>query len=186
MKENSKNLIVSTALRLFAEEGYANTTIKKIAETAQVAQGLTYNYFKSKEELLLAIFQQGFEQVALSMQAYQGANSPLEAIKKHLDATVELVKQNQAFWKLLHSIRLQNPQFLANSPEILLMQEKITKTLSINFQQLGIEDSPLEARLFFALIDGIVIHYVLNPENYPLDELKNLIMQKYENLPLVR
>jgi hypothetical protein len=54
--------------------------------------------------------------------------------------------------------------------------------LSENFSQLGLPQPQLEAQLFFALIDGVVIHYLLEPDNYPLENLKTLIIQKYANL----
>jgi AcrR family transcriptional regulator len=53
-QERRKQLI-STALKLFAEKGMENTTIKDIAVEAGVAQGLIYHYFRSKEELFYAI-----------------------------------------------------------------------------------------------------------------------------------
>lgn len=55
--ENRRNQLLDLALDLFAERGVENVSIKDLAAEAQVAQGLIYYYFESKEALLLAVFQ---------------------------------------------------------------------------------------------------------------------------------
>ena len=52
--EERKQEIIETALELFSEKGYDNTTIQDIAEKMDVAQGLCYRYFKSKQEIFAA------------------------------------------------------------------------------------------------------------------------------------
>ncbi|MGH2514141.1 MAG: TetR/AcrR family transcriptional regulator [Ktedonobacterales bacterium] len=53
--QERRNQLIEVALRLFAEKGMENTTIKDMAETAGVAQGLLYHYYRSKDDLLWAI-----------------------------------------------------------------------------------------------------------------------------------
>lgn len=55
MKDKKKQ-ILETATKLFAEKGYHSTTMQEIAEFIGVAKGSLYNIFKSKEEILLSIF----------------------------------------------------------------------------------------------------------------------------------
>jgi AcrR family transcriptional regulator len=47
--------IIDAAARLFAEKGFHRTTTHDIALAADVSEGTLYNYFESKDELLLAI-----------------------------------------------------------------------------------------------------------------------------------
>lgn len=47
--------LLDVALRLFAERGFDATTIADISATAGTAHGLVYHYFRSKDELLLAV-----------------------------------------------------------------------------------------------------------------------------------
>lgn len=47
--------ILEAAAVVFAQNGYANTTTRAIAEAADVAEGTLYNYFDSKREILLAV-----------------------------------------------------------------------------------------------------------------------------------
>jgi len=50
-KEKKKLEIVKVACKLFAQQGYYNTTIPDIANELGMSVGNLYNYFKSKEEL---------------------------------------------------------------------------------------------------------------------------------------
>jgi AcrR family transcriptional regulator len=51
----NRERIVQAAFTLLSRQGYENTSIKEIAEEAGVAQGLVHYYFKSKQQLVLAV-----------------------------------------------------------------------------------------------------------------------------------
>jgi AcrR family transcriptional regulator len=53
-KLQTRQLLISTAFRLFAEQGYARTTIAQIAAEADVAKKTFFNHFPTKEDLLFA------------------------------------------------------------------------------------------------------------------------------------
>lgn len=63
--------IVETALEMFSEKGYENTTIQDIAEKMNVSPGLCYRYFKSKTEIFAATSEyyaiQAVEQMKIPM-----------------------------------------------------------------------------------------------------------------------
>jgi len=51
-KEETRRRILEAAFRLFAEQGFENTTIVQITGAADIGKGTFYNYFPSKEALL--------------------------------------------------------------------------------------------------------------------------------------
>lgn len=53
--ERRREQLLEIGLRLFAAQGFANTTIADIARDAGVAHGLVYHYFASKDDLLAEI-----------------------------------------------------------------------------------------------------------------------------------
>jgi TetR/AcrR family fatty acid metabolism transcriptional regulator len=55
---NKRERIISAAARFFGEKGYHNTTTSEIAAAAGVAAGTIYIYVSSKEELLVAVFEE--------------------------------------------------------------------------------------------------------------------------------
>ena len=52
IRADKKQLIIDTALNLFANKGYHASSISMIAKEAKISKGLMYNYFDSKEALL--------------------------------------------------------------------------------------------------------------------------------------
>jgi AcrR family transcriptional regulator len=54
--EQTRELILSTALRLFREQGYGKTTMRAIAAEAGVSVGNAYYYYSSKEHLMQAYY----------------------------------------------------------------------------------------------------------------------------------
>ncbi|GAA5153536.1 hypothetical protein GCM10023321_23920 [Pseudonocardia eucalypti] len=53
-KRQTRQLLVETAFRLFADQGYEQTTVAQIARAADVATKTFFNYFPSKEDVLFA------------------------------------------------------------------------------------------------------------------------------------
>ena len=54
-KEDRPQEITEAAFAVFAEKGYAATTVAEVARRAGVSKGLTYLYFRTKEELFKAV-----------------------------------------------------------------------------------------------------------------------------------
>ena len=92
---NQKDLIVKTALRLFAKNGYSNTPISLIAKTAKVSQGLMYNFFKSKEELGVEATRYWTEMTgALFASApYHDFEDPLDQLIAYIDFRRQLLEE---------------------------------------------------------------------------------------------
>lgn len=53
---NKNKIIISTALRLFVENGFHGTATSKIALESGVANGTLFNYFATKEILIISIY----------------------------------------------------------------------------------------------------------------------------------
>lgn len=66
-KEATRASLVQAGVHLFAENGFAETTLDQIAAAAGVARATFYNYFKSKEDVALAALEAVFDQVQLEV-----------------------------------------------------------------------------------------------------------------------
>jgi len=61
-RNNKDELIRQAAIRVFAREGFHRARMETIAHEAGVAVGTIYNYFESKKDVLLAVFEAEFEE----------------------------------------------------------------------------------------------------------------------------
>jgi AcrR family transcriptional regulator len=74
--DQTKTLILETALEMFQERGYEQTTMRAIAEKANVSLGNAYYYFHSKEFLIQAFYHRTHEQqLAAILPAIQNESS---------------------------------------------------------------------------------------------------------------
>src|SRR6516162_426995 len=55
-KQKTRQTIVEVATRLFADKGYAETTLAQVAEEAEVALSTIFNYFPGKPDIVFAAF----------------------------------------------------------------------------------------------------------------------------------
>ncbi|MFD6415605.1 TetR/AcrR family transcriptional regulator [Streptomyces sp. NPDC060194] len=54
---NTRQRIQDVALELFAEQGYEKTSLREIAERLEVTKAALYYHFKTKEDILISLFQ---------------------------------------------------------------------------------------------------------------------------------
>ncbi|NDV50160.1 TetR/AcrR family transcriptional regulator [Salipiger sp. PrR003] len=76
--QTRKSLIETTALRLFAERGYAEVSIKDIAQECGIVQSAIYRHTNSKEELAIRVFREAYLGFAAKMDAAAEGKMTLE------------------------------------------------------------------------------------------------------------
>jgi AcrR family transcriptional regulator len=88
--EQTRKLILETALQLFTAQGYEATTMRDIATAADCSLGLTYRYFARKEDLVMALYYRYAEQFAAQVERF--APAPIaEQFERAMLAKLELV-----------------------------------------------------------------------------------------------
>ena len=93
IRAESREQILSTARRLFAERGYDGCNVSDIARQAGMSQGNIYWYFASKEELFKAVLVEGFEILgAVMAEAAARPGTGLEKLDSFLERFIVLVK----------------------------------------------------------------------------------------------
>lgn len=177
---NQKEKIVEAAIKLFATQGYGSTTVRQIAARAKVSYTLLYIFYKNKEELLAEIVNRGFEDIRTSMEIYNNKGiSPRKALELHVTKTFEIIREHGEFWRLLHSIRLQNKVLEASIEPFREIIQYITSTLAGIFKKLRYKKPELEAILFLSQIDGLAILYLQDP-SIPIKKLSQQLISRYK------
>jgi len=72
-KQQRRNDIIDAAERLFFSRGYGSTTMDQVADEAELSKGTLYLYFKSKEDLYLAINVRGMK---ILEKMFRGSQQP--------------------------------------------------------------------------------------------------------------
>ena len=91
--EKKKQAIIQAALRLFKDKGFKETSIKSIAEAAEVSPVSIYNYFGSKDNLVALCVNDLFEEI--TQQAEDILNSDLD-FKTKLDHAFALCQEKMS------------------------------------------------------------------------------------------
>lgn len=87
-KENRKEDILEAGLEVFAKKGYYNTTTAHIAEEAGISQPYVFKFFKTKEELFIAVLDRAFERIIQTFKNVESSSEQLVA--KMIEAYEEL------------------------------------------------------------------------------------------------
>ncbi|MDY3268255.1 MAG: TetR/AcrR family transcriptional regulator [Phocaeicola sp.] len=91
--------LVDVARQLFAKKGVEDTTMNDIAQASKKGRRTLYTYFKSKEEIYMAVVESEVEMLSERLEAVASKNiSPekkiLELIITHLETTKTIVYRN--------------------------------------------------------------------------------------------
>ncbi len=160
--------ILESALVLFARFGYERTSVRMIAQEAGTSQGLMYNYFAGKEELLRALFLRGMEDVQQAFASAEETAEPRQRLEQIIRTSFALVQQNMRYWQLFYGVRMQPTVVAGLAEEIQAGADTIRQTFEAHFRELGAANPAIQAALLFALIDGVSQQYTLDPDGYPL------------------
>jgi AcrR family transcriptional regulator len=179
IREQKRALIMNTSLKLFAEEGYHNVSISKIAEKAGISKGLMYNYFESKEALIISIVEGGIEELFNLFDPNHDGYITDEEFENFVRRSSSLIKENTQFWKLYFALFTQPKVYQLIAEKMHDVLSEMLQLLSSFFSRRGIEDPETEAVLFGAMLDGIAYNYVMNPEMFPLENITRKIINRY-------
>ncbi len=179
VREHSRTKILMTALRLFARHGYEQTSIRMIAQEADISQGLLYNYYSGKEALLHALFARSMEDVRQSFAAAHDRTDE-QSLALILRASFAILRDHLDFWRLSYTLRAQ-PALMGMLGDALHdWTAEIVRTLEAHLRVAGYEQPAIEAAILFATIDGVAQHYALAPDTYPLDAVIEALITRYQ------
>lgn len=180
---DKRERILDAAEQVFAESGFFNARVSAIAKSAGVADGTIYLYFKSKDDVLISLFESRMERVNQSMAAVAAAESSPRAkltamVRHHLEMvrdhpqlaeilTIEL-RQSSKFMK-----EYANPRF---GEFLKLMAQEVDKG-----QQTGeFSDAipaAMVARMIFGILDELALAWLLGRgENFDIERAADWVV----------
>jgi len=107
IRAEKKQMIMEAALHLFAKKGFAATSINDIAQSAKISQGLLYNYFTSKEEVLRSIWDRLSDEFVQMIDPNQDGEVTPEEAENFIDKTFEMLITRREEMKLYFQFSFQ-------------------------------------------------------------------------------
>src|SRR3954468_19237727 len=94
---NASGRLTEAAMALFAERGYAKTTVGDIAARAGLTERTFFNHFSDKREVLFAGSEQFVKQVIDAVRAVPKSSPPLDAVLTAYETTNDFFEERRAF-----------------------------------------------------------------------------------------
>jgi AcrR family transcriptional regulator len=104
-REATARAILDAARELFVAEGYQNVSIRKIAERIEYSPAAIYSYFSSKDDIFLALAEEGFRLLRDSADqcacAAEPNTPPLDCIRSAFLNVYAFSKSHPAYYALM-------------------------------------------------------------------------------------
>ncbi len=112
---NARERLLETAIGIFAQKGYAGTSVREIAERAGVSKPVLYYYFKSKEGLFLAILEMAENlQKQLLAEVLKSQGNVLNRLLMLYRRVYAEVEAHRSLYKMIHGLIFGPPQGTPN------------------------------------------------------------------------
>lgn len=174
--------LIDAGVRCLGEGGISNFTIDKICRQAGVSRGLINHHFKSKDELLLCIYDQMTAYLVETESDASAQQHVITLIEKSFDQN-SFEKSNLRAWLAIwgevatHTElrRLHESRYQIYKQKLVDSINELAKAKRINTNATTI------ARQLIALIDGLWLEYCLHSNSFSLDAAKSDCYQFLQN-----
>ena len=171
----TKDKLVDVARQLFAKKGVENTTMNDIALASKKGRRTLYTYFKSKEDIYMAVVESELDMLSDMMKRVAEKNiSPdekmIEMIYTRLDAVKEVVFRNGTlranFFRDIWRVEKVRKRF--DAKEILLFKDVLRE--GVEKGVFRIDDIDMTAELVHYCVKGIEVPYIRGHIGAKLDD----------------
>ena len=173
-KENTRMGIIDAATRLFAEQGYQQTTISEIAKRVGLAEGSIYDHFRGKEDLLLTIpdvwVTKAIDELEVQLLGIEGAFNKL---RKFLWWYIYYIQSEPMTAKVVFLFLKTNPNFIESEvyPNVRTFYAGLIRIFEegIESGEMAEDLDPFIARsIVLGTIEHMVIRWLLKEMKYSL------------------
>jgi AcrR family transcriptional regulator len=149
-KEQRREAIIDAAEKVFFKKGFTSATMDEIADAAELSKGTLYLYYKSKEDLLLAIHLRGDELLLHLFEKATSTGEPtLKLISNLGEAYFDFFRTYPDYFRAFQF--LESPQFHKQASEEMLTvcHERGMRVwkIVIDLMQRGIDEKLFEPDL---------------------------------------
>ncbi|WP_200763035.1 TetR/AcrR family transcriptional regulator [Nitrosophilus alvini] len=158
-KEERREEIINTALRLFSKKGFYNTTMPEIAKELGMSVGNLYNYFHSKEALAKEIIIYTSELLGSELRKINDLDiSSKEKIKKFVEVYFKIAQERPEMIEYFLRVYLSNREVFKEGCEGMICISAFVTEIMIFFEE-GVRKGELRDQDFFSAF-GLFMGYL--------------------------
>ncbi|MEE2667354.1 MAG: TetR/AcrR family transcriptional regulator [Pseudomonadota bacterium] len=175
-KENNRLKIIESGIEIFSKKGISETTVRDIIRNTGLASGTFYNYFKTKEEVLIAaIDDAAYDLAKILEKGRRKASNIEEFIEFQVDPFFEMVSELPELFVIFSTNLNAVDRFTIQTPQITLAIEDLKKDLELAIKNKIIPDVDIDyfSAVFSSTIEAVAIEYVKNNKKTDLEFAKD-------------
>ena len=112
-KINKKELIINAAIKVFALKGFYTANVADVAREAGVADGTIYLYFKSKDDLLISLFETKMEEILKRFSSLLTDNGDaIRKLRQFIHLYFQMIEEDQNLAEVFQVELRQSSKFL--------------------------------------------------------------------------
>lgn len=178
IRKDKRETIMQVALKLFSTETYHATTVSKIASAAGISKGLMYNYFPSKEALLLEILEEATLCVFGDLDQNHDGKLSDDEFEHYVRQSFITLQNNKEYFKLYYSLVLQKDVQKAYEENMKDLSKKIMLLMYDYFNR-NFEDPQTELMMFSSTLKGLnMIILYSDDQTFVNEQLIEKLIQK--------
>jgi TetR/AcrR family fatty acid metabolism transcriptional regulator len=177
VRGDKRERILSSAMRVFASKGFFGAKVSDIADDAGVADGTIYLYFRSKDDLLISLFEEQMEKVhEVLARATVGAGGADAKLRRFIRAYMNLVAENRHAAEVITIELRQSAKFMKEyrNPRFADLLKRLAAIVDEGQRQGRFRanvPAPIAARALFGALDELALMWVTS-RGEKLDILK--------------
>ncbi len=171
---DKRDAILQAATRVFARRGFFQSQVADIARVAGVAAGTVYLYFRSKDDLLVSVFDRTMRNALTEgREALAGIVDARERLRRIARLHLERLGRDRDLAVVFQVELRQSTKFMEHFSSTLLGDylEVIRSTIA-DGQQAGVFRSEISAttaaKVFFGALDEMATNWILSRRRYAL------------------
>ena len=177
IRKHKKQLIMDTALELFAEDGFHATSMNKIAVKAGISKGLAYNYFESKQEILDEIIKTGVDSIYTHFDLNHDGVLTEEEFEYFIRKSFQVISANRRFWKLFASLMMQSGLAESIQQKYGATSESIMRIMQKFLESEGSKDPLTDTLIITSMLKGALLLIITVPDYVNADKLQDKITE---------
>jgi TetR/AcrR family fatty acid metabolism transcriptional regulator len=182
-----RDAILRAAIDVFAERGYFNAQVADVARAAGVAAGTVYLYFKSKDDLLVSIFERSMrEGLAHSRDAVANLADPRERLRRLARGHLARLGGDRKLAIVFQVELRQSTKFMERFSSTLLRDYLgLIRQAIADGQREGVFRSDIKptsaAKMLFGALDEMATNWILSRRRYSLEADADTVVDLFIN-----